>query len=257
MSISQPDGSYVKSDIENSIATIEFYHPKGNALPAHLLSALTNAITTSASNHQTKVILIKSAGDKAFCAGASFDELAAVKNEEEGKLFFSGFANVINSMRTAPQLIVGAIQSKCVGGGVGIAAACDYTIASEKASIKLSELKVGIGPFVIGPAVERKIGTAAFSQLAIDAGNWYTASWAYHHGLFAEMHSTEELLNEAVNKKVNELACSSLEAMKEIKKMLWQGTDSWDALLTERAAISGRLVLSDYAKNIIGSLVNK
>ena len=257
MSAIHSDGSYVKSAIQNAIATIEFHHPKGNALPAHLLSALTNAITTSASNHQTKVILIKSAGDKAFCAGASFDELAAVSNEEEGKVFFSGFANVINAMRSAPQLIVGAIQSKCVGGGVGIAAACDYAIASEKASIKLSELKVGIGPFVIGPVVERKIGTAAFSQLAIDAGNWYTASWAHHHGLFAEMHTTDELLNEAVNKKLEELASSSLEAMSEIKNMLWQGTDNWDALLTERAAISGRLVLSDYAKKTIASLVKK
>jgi methylglutaconyl-CoA hydratase len=255
MSTLHQDGSYVKSIIDNGIASIEFHHPKGNALPGHLLSSLTNTITTCANHTQTKVILIKSAGDKAFCAGASFDELAAVKNEEDGKIFFSGFANVINAMRTAPQLIVGAIQSKCVGGGVGIAAACDYAIASEKASVKLSELKVGIGPFVIGPAVERKIGTAAFSQLAIDAGNWYTASWAHQQGLFAEMHTTEELLNEAVNKKVNELACSSLEAMKEIKKMLWSGTDHWSTLLYDRAAISGRLVLSAEARSVIASLV--
>jgi len=255
MSAIHTDGSYVKSTIENGIASIEFYHPKGNALPAHLLSALTDAITTSANNHQTKVILIKSAGDKAFCAGASFDELASVNNEEGGKIFFSGFANVINAMRSAPQLIVGAIQSKCVGGGVGIAAACDYAIASEKASVKLSELKVGIGPFVIGPVVERKIGTAAFSQMAIDAGNWQTASWAHQKGLFAEMYSTDELMNDAVNKKVNELASSSIEAMKEIKKMLWVNTDHWSTLLYERAAISGRLVLTKEARSIITSLV--
>jgi methylglutaconyl-CoA hydratase len=242
MSTLQPDGSYVKSAIENGIATIEFYHPKGNALPAHLLSALTNAITTSANNHSTKVIVIKSVGEKAFCAGASFDELSAVKNEEEGKIFFSGFANVINAMRTAPQLIVGAIQSKCVGGGVGIAAACDYAIATEKAAVKLSELKVGIGPFVIGPAVERKIGLAAFSQLTLNAGNWYSAEWALQKGLFAEVHATDELFNEAVDKKANELATYSLEAMKEIKQMLWSNTQHWSTLLYERAAISGRLV---------------
>ena len=255
MSATHSDGSYVKSVIENGIATIEFYHPKGNAMPGQLLSELTSAIKKVSSSDNTKVILLRSAGDKAFCAGASFDELAAVSNDEEGKTFFSGFANVINAMRTAPQLIVGAIQSKCVGGGVGIAAACDYAIASEKASIKLSELKVGIGPFVIGPAVERKIGTAAFSQLAIDAGNWYTASWAHLHGLFAEMHSTDELLNEAVNKKVKELAASSLEAMKEIKKMLWSGTDHWSTLLYERASISGRLVLTEEARRFIKLLI--
>ena len=257
MSAIHSDGSYVKSAIQNGIATIEFHHPKGNAMPGQLLSELASTITKVSSSDDTKVILLRSAGDKAFCAGASFDELAAVSNEEEGKIFFSGFANVMNAMRTAPQLIVGAIQSKCVGGGVGIAAACDYAIASEKASIKLSELKVGIGPFVIGPVVERKIGTAAFSQLALDAGNWFTASWAHQQGLFAEMHTTEELLNEAVNKKVNELACSSLEAMKEIKKMLWLGTDHWSTLLYERAAISGRLVLSAEARNSIAILLKK
>ena len=255
MSTLQPDVSYVKWAIEKSIATIEFYHPKGNALPAHLLTDLTQAITASSNNIQTKVILIQSLGEKAFCAGASFDELAAVKNEEEGKIFFSGFANVINAMRNAPQLIVGAIQSKCVGGGVGIAAACDYAIASHKASIKLSELKVGIGPFVIGPAVERKIGTAAFSQLTLDAGNWYSAEWALQKGLFAEVHATDESLKEAIHKKVNELAGSSLKAMKDIKQMLWTGTDHWSTLLYERAAISGRLVLTEEARSIIATLV--
>ena len=257
MSTIHADGSYVKSNIENGIATIEFYHPKGNAMPAQLLSELSSAITNVSATTDTKVILLRSAGEKAFCAGASFDELAAVKNEEEGKIFFSGFANVINAMRNAPQLIIGVIQSKCVGGGVGIAAACDYAIASEKASVKLSELKVGIGPFVIGPAVERKIGTAAFSQMALDPGSWFTASWALQKGLFTEVHPTDELLRESVNKKTNELAASSLDAMKEIKKMLWAGTDHWSDLLFERAAVSGRLVLSDAARASIGALITK
>ena len=257
MSTIHADGSYVTSNIENGIATIEFFHPKGNAMPGQLLSELTSVITNVSATADTKVILLRSAGEKAFCAGASFDELAAVKNEEEGKIFFSGFANVINAMRNAPQLIIGAIQSKCVGGGVGIAAACDYAIASEKASVKLSELKVGIGPFVIGPAVERKIGTAAFSQMALDPGSWFTASWALQKGLFTEVHPTDELLHEAVNKKASELAASSLEAMKEIKKILWTGTEHWSTLLYERAAISGRLVLTDYTRIMIQSLLTK
>ena len=255
MSTIHADGSYVKSTIENGVATIEFFHPKGNAMPGVLLSELASAITNASASTDTKVILLRSAGEKAFCAGASFDELAAVKNEEEGKIFFSGFANVINAMRKAPQLIVGLIHSKCVGGGVGIAAACDYAIASEKASVKLSELKVGIGPFVIGPAVERKIGTAAFSQMTLDAGNWYTAQWSLEKGLFAEVHTTDESLYEAVNKKTHELAASSLEAMKEIKKMLWQGTDEWSELLYDRAAISGRLVLTEASRTIIKGLI--
>lgn len=257
MSTIHADGSFVKSSIENGIATIEFFHPKGNAMPGLLLSALASTIKNVADSQNTKVILLRSIGEKAFCAGASFDELAAVKNEEQAKIFFSGFANVINAMRSAPQLIVGAIQSKCVGGGVGIAAACDYAIASEKASIKLSELKVGIGPFVIGPAVERKIGIAALGQMALDAGNWYSAHWVLQKGLFAEVHETDESLHEAINKKTTELAASSLEAMKEIKKMLWAGTDHWSELLNERAAISGRLVLTKASRTIIEGLIKK
>ena len=256
MSTIHADGSYVNSAIINGVATIEFFHPKGNAMPGILLSALATAIQQAAADQQTKVILLCSGGEKAFCAGASFEELAAVNNEEEGKIFFSGFANVINVMRNAPQLIIGQIHSKCVGGGVGIAAACDYAIASEKASVKLSELKIGIGPFVIGPAVERKIGTAAFSRLSIDAGNWYTAQWALEKGLFAEIHPTDELLREAVQKKCIELSASSSEAMKALKKMLWTGTDHWSALLYERAAISGRLLLTEAAKTAIRAVQN-
>jgi len=257
MSTIHADGSYVKSTIENGIATIEFFNPKGNALPGHLLAALTNTITDVSNNINTKVICLRSGGDKAFCAGASFDELAAVNDEAQGKIFFSGFANVINAMRKAPQLIIGVIHSKCVGGGVGIAAACDYAIASDKASIKLSELKIGIGPFVIGPAVERKIGTASFSQLSIDAGNWYSADWAFQRGLFAEIHPNAAALNEAADKKLHELCDSSLDAMKEIKKMIWLGTDHWSTLLYDRAAISGKLVLTDYTRAMIQSLLNK
>ena len=257
MSFVNADGSYIKSEITNGIGTIEFFHPKGNAMPGQLLAALAETITDISSNTNTKVICIRSGGDRAFCAGASFDELAAVKDEAQGQIFFSGFANVINAMRKASQLIVGVIHSKCVGGGVGIAAACDYAIASDKASVKLSELKIGIGPFVIGPAVERKIGTAAFGQLSIDAGNWYSAEWAFEKGLFAELLTDEASLHKAVENKLNELSASSMEAMKEIKKILWAGTDHWSTLLYERAAISGRLVLTDYTHAMIQSLINK
>jgi methylglutaconyl-CoA hydratase len=257
MSTIQADGSYVHSKTENGIASIEFYHPKGNAMPGHLLRRLAENITEVANDTNTKVICLRSGGEKAFCAGASFDELAAVQDEANGKIFFSGFANVINAMRKAPQLIIGQIHSKCVGGGVGIAAACDYAIASDKSSIKLSELKVGIGPFVIGPAVERKIGTAAFGQLALDAGNWYSASWALEKGLYAEVHSEDEKVKESVENKLKELSTSSLDAMTAIKKMLWQGTDHWDSLLEERAGVSGMLVRSDFARKMIGSLLSK
>jgi methylglutaconyl-CoA hydratase len=243
--------AYVKSELHQGVNTIEFFHPQSNSLPGTILTELAATITRAGQDPNTKVVILRSAGEKAFCAGASFDELVAIQNETEGLKFFSGFAHVINSMRTCSKLIIGRIQGKCVGGGVGLAASVDYAIAAEGADVKLSELAVGIGPFVVGPAVERKIGNSAFSQLAIDATMWRNADWAKRKGLFAELHPTIEDMDESVKKLANALSHSSPEAMTEIKKIAWKDTENWDHLLIERAKISGRLVLSDFTKNAI------
>lgn len=248
---------YVKTEFHNGVTTVEFFHPQSNSLPGKILEGLAQAIHGAGNDPETKLVLLRSAGEKAFCAGASFDELAAIKNAEQGLQFFSGFANVINAMRTCPKLIIGRIQGKCVGGGVGLAAAVDYAIATEAAEIKLSELAVGIGPFVVGPAVERKIGASAFSQLAIDATMWRSADWARRKGLFAELHPSMIDLDESVSRLVNVLSHSSLAAMAEMKKIFWKGTEHWDHLLLERAAISGRLILSEFSKNAIASFRKK
>jgi methylglutaconyl-CoA hydratase len=244
--------SYVTSHTEHGITTIEFYHPQSNSLPGKILDELAQEIHYTGT-HDTKVIILRSAGDGAFCAGASFNELASIKNEKEGLRFFQGFANVINAMRKCNKLIIGRIHGKCVGGGVGIAAAVDYAIAITNAEIKLSELSIGFGPFVIGPALERKIGTSAFAQLAIDATLWRNADWAKRKGLFAEVHETVQNMDESIYRLASTLSHFSPEAMREMKKILWQGTANWDTLLSERAAISGRLVLSDFTKNAIAS----
>lgn len=244
--------AYVKSHTEHGITTIEFYHPQSNSLPGKILDELAQEIHY-AGTHDTKVIILRSAGDGAFCAGASFDELASIKNEKEGLLFFQGFANVINAMRKCSKLIIGRIHGKCVGGGVGIAAAVDYAIALTSAEIKLSELAIGIGPFVISPVLERKIGNSALSQLAIDATLWRNADWAKRKGLFAEVHESVQNMDESIYRLASTLSHFSPEAMTEMKKVFWQGTTNWDTLLTERAAISGRLVLSDFSKNAIAS----
>lgn len=243
--------AYVTSHIEHGINTIEFFHPQSNSLPGKILEELAREIHFAGTHDDTRVIILKSAGDKTFCSGASFDELVAIKNEAEGLKFFSGFANVINAMRKCPKFIIGRIQGKCVGGGVGLASAVDYAIATNKAEVKLSELAVGIGPFVVGPAVERKIGIAAFSALAIDATNWRNTDWAKRKGLFAEIHDSVENMDEAVYNLANTLAHSNPTAMAEMKKIFWQGTEHWDVLLKERAAISGKLVLSEFTKNAI------
>lgn len=246
------DEGYVKHETHKGIATIEFYHPQSNSLPRHLLEDLAYEIHAAGSDKESKVIVLRSKGDKAFCAGASFTELAAITNEKQGYEFFSGFANVINAMRKTHKLIIGRIHGKCVGGGVGLAAAVDYAISVEGADVRLSELAVGIGPFVIGPAVERKIGTSAFSQLAVDATMWRKADWARGKGLYAEMHPSIEGMDESIFRLSNQLAHSSPQAMAELKKVFWHGTHHWDELLNERAEISGRLVLTHAAKEAIG-----
>ena len=249
MTTDTKDG-YVNSHTEHGITTIEFFHPQSNSLPLKMLDSLAQEIHY-AGTHDSKVVILKSAGIGAFCAGASFDELMAVQNQKEGMEFFSGFANVINAMRKCTKLIIGRIHGKCVGGGVGLAASVDYAIAVKDAEVKLSELAIGMGPFVVGPGGKRKIGTSAFSQLSIDTTLWRNADWAKQKGLFAEVHQSIHDMDESIDRLANSLAHLNPEAMAEMKKMFWRGTENWDTLLKERAIISGRLILSDFTKKAI------
>lgn len=250
------NGSVV-SNISQGIATITFGHPQSNSLPGVILNNLAEEIKTVGANAEVRVIILRTLGEKTFCAGASFDELVAIKDYESGLEFFSGFAKVINACRTAKQLIIGRVQGKAVGGGVGIAAAVDYCFATTQADIKLSELAVGIGPFVVGPAVARKIGVSGMSELAINATAWRSAEWAKNKGLYAEVFEDIAAMDEAVNSLAIRLAQSNPEAMFELKRIFWQGTEDWDQLLTERAGISGRLVLSEFTRNAILAFKSK
>lgn len=239
---------YVKQSIEGQIAYIEFYHPSHNSLPGDILQKLVDLIENTGLNKEVKVIVLQSGGDRTFCAGASFTELINITDEESGKLFFSGFANVINAMRTCPKIIIGRIQGKAVGGGLGIIAACDYCLATKHAEIKLSELNIGIGPFVVGPVIERKIGLSSLSQISLNPSKFFTTSWAKDNGLYTEVFENISELDLAVQAFAEELCSFNQEAMNEIKKLFWRGTDHWDTLLDEQAKISGRLVLSSFTK---------
>jgi methylglutaconyl-CoA hydratase len=239
------------------VGTIEFSHPLSNSLPGNILQKLADTITQLGGNDDVKVIILRSSGDKAFCAGASFDELIAIEDFRAGKVFFSGFAKVINACRKAPKFIIGRVHGKAVGGGVGLASSVDYCFATINADVKLSELAVGIGPFVVGPAVERKIGLSAMSELAINASEWRNAEWARKKGLYIDTFDTEDEMDREITKLADRLASSSPDAMAELKKVFWQGTENWDDLLIERAGISGRLVLSEFAKNALNSFKKK
>lgn len=235
----------------NGVANIRFSHPQSNSLPGQLLRDLAKSIHDAGSDTNARVIVLSSEGEKAFCAGASFDELISINDEETGKYFFSGFAGVINAIRQVPKFVIARVQGKAVGGGVGIAAAADYTLAHNSASVKLSELAVGIGPFVVGPAVERKMGSSAFTQLAIDASAWKSAEWAREKGLYADIFATHSELDLAIDHLASTLSNSSPEAMAMLKRVFWTGTDDWDQLLMDRAAMSGKLVLSEFTRNAI------
>ncbi|SNR39355.1 methylglutaconyl-CoA hydratase [Lutibacter agarilyticus] len=237
--------------IQNNIATVEFFHPASNSFPSELLARLAAEFKELSSNPEVHIIVLKSEKEKAFCAGASFDELVAISNFEEGKQFFLGFANVLNAMRNCSKIIIGRVQGKAVGGGVGIAAACDYCFATEQAAIKLSELTIGIGPFVIEPAVTRKIGIASFSELALDATSWKTAYWAKEKGLFASVFNSINEMDTEVENLALKLSTYNAEALVALKKTFWEGTEDWDILLNKRAEISGNLVLSEATKKAL------
>jgi methylglutaconyl-CoA hydratase len=249
--------AFVKSEIKDGIGYITFFHPQSNSMPGAQLRNLAAEVEKLGKDNSAKVIVLKSEGEKAFCAGASFDELIAIKDIDTGIKFFSGFAAVINAMRKAPKFVIARVQGKAVGGGVGIASAADYTFAVEGASVKLSELAVGIGPFVVGPAVERKIGTSAFCQLTIDATEWKSSDWAKEKGLYAEVFKSPEEMDTAVSFLTEKLAKSNPEAMALLKKVMWEGTENWDELLIERAGMSGKLVLSEFTVNAINKFKAK
>ena len=239
------------TQIQNGIATVEFFHPASNSLPSELLKRLSDAFNSLSSNKEVKVIVLKSDLNATFCAGASFDELLAITDFEKGKQFFMGFANVINAMRTCSKIIIGRVQGKAVGGGVGLIASCDYCLATEQAAIKLSELSIGIGPFVIEPAVERKIGKSAFTILTLDATNWQNAYWAKEKGLYARVFETIKELDEEVANLAVKLASYNQDALTNLKTILWEGTEKWNKLLEERAVISGKLVTSEATKQAL------
>ncbi|QXP56741.1 enoyl-CoA hydratase/isomerase family protein [Cellulophaga sp. HaHa_2_95] len=250
MATTRPNGSLF-TKIENKVATLEFGHPASNSFVSELLDRLASEFSKLSANKEVTVIILKSEGDSTFCAGASFDELVAVSTLEEGKVFFNGFAKVINAMRTCSKVIVGRVQGKTVGGGVGLAAACDIVYATESASIRLSELTIGIAPFVIEPAVERKLGTAALSELSLCPTAWKNAYWAQEKGLFAKVYDSISELDKELDFYTNSLSQYNPQALEDWKKVLWKNTDHWDALLPERAAITGKLALSEFTKNTL------
>lgn len=247
---------HVLSTYTNHITTITFYHPAQNSLPGYLLAELAVKISVAGADPDTILIVLKSEGEKTFCAGASFTELASIEDFPTGKKFFMGFAGVINAIRKCPKIVIGRVHGKAVGGGVGLAAACDYCMASKYASVRLSELAVGIGPFVIGPAVERKVGLSAFSQMALNATEWQTADWAKQKGLFTESFESVQQLDAYIEHFTADLIKKSPEALMMLKKVFWEGTDHWDELLEKRAEMSGQLILSDFAKNAISSFLS-
>lgn len=250
---SKSSNGFLLTTIENKIATLEFGHAASNSFPSELLNRLTYELNTLSTNSEVSVIVLKSSGSGAFCAGASFDELLAVSNQEEAAKFFSGFANVLNAMRTCSKIIIGRIQGKAVGGGVGIIAACDYVLATTESTIKLSELTIGIGPFVIEPAVSRKIGKSAMTEMTLDT-DWKSSAWANQKGLYAKIVETTAELDTEISAFANKLAAYNPEALLEMKKVFWEGTENWSTLLYERAEISGKLVLSDFSKKALSQL---
>lgn len=249
--------AYVQTSIENSVATIEFYHPSHNSLPGEILGKIVSEIEAADKNDEVDILVLRSGGERTFCAGASFDEMLSIADESQGKQFFMGFANVINACRSCSKLIIGRVQGKAIGGGVGVASAVDYCMATKYASVKLSELAVGIGPFVVGPAVERKMGLSAMSKLAINATEWQTASWAKEQGLYAEVFDSAEQMDDYIKHLSDILVSQSKEAKRRLKKVLWEGCENWGQLLEDRAEISGKLILSEDAKKAMNAFKSK
>ncbi len=250
------DEGIVKSEIKDGVGSVIFGHPKSNSLPGNILKGIAKEIEALGNNPEVKVVLLRSEGDRTFCAGASFDEFKAIKDVRQGQEFFMGFGSIILAIKRCPKFVVCRVQGKVVGGGVGLVAASDYALATAGSAIRLSELAIGIGPFIIGPAVQRKIGMSAFGIAAIDA-DWHDAHWAKDHGLYAQIYETVKDLDQGVRDLTSKLAGYNPAAMAKLKSVLWEGTESWETLLPTRAGFTAELVLSDYVKNAVSKIQGK
>ncbi|MFN3307328.1 MAG: enoyl-CoA hydratase/isomerase family protein [Candidatus Kapaibacteriota bacterium] len=245
---------FVRKEIVNSVGIVSFYHPKSNSLPSNLLKEMEIAINELSEKEAAKVILIKSEGDRAFCAGASFEELVSLKDFQTAKAFFSGFGKVINAIRRASKLVVARVHGKVVGGGLGLVSACDYVVALKTASVRLSEFSIAIGPFVISHALERKIGKSAFTQMTIDT-QWYSAHWCLEKGLYNKIFDTNQDMDNYLTDFLDTLVKRSSKTQYELKRLFWEGTEDWDKLLEDKAEITARLALDEYAQKAIHSLL--
>ncbi len=246
------ESGFVKTDINaDGLAVITFGHPTHNSLPSELLDQLSKQIHSAGNDPDTRLIVLQSAGEGTFCAGASFDELLAITDEEMGVKFFSGFADVINAIRISPKLVVCRAQGKAVGGGVGLIAACDYCFATENSAIKLSEVSINIGPFVIAPALERKIGVSAFTQLSLNPTHFFEARWALQRGLVQSVQPSIAEMDLAIQQFCEPLLTKNPEALTALKQTLWQGTTHWSELLYKQASISGRLALRPETRRLL------
>lgn len=240
----------VRLSVADGVGTVEFSHPKGNSLPSALLRQLADGIATLGNDPAARVIVLRSAGAKTFCAGASFDEFTAVSTPEQGREFFLGFSRVIMAMVRAPKFVISRVQGHAAGGALGVIAASDYSVAVQGADAKLSELAVGIGPFVVGVVLERKLGLAPFQFLGVHA-DWHDAAWCERHGLYAQVVPDIAALDATVDAHARRLAAANPEAMAEMKRIYWKDVDDWEARMDARAQLSGRMVLSDFTRDAL------
>ena len=104
-----PNEGYVRVECRTTVSHIEFFHPQSNSLPSAVLADLAQAIRTEGHDPAVHVIVLRSGGDRVFCGGASFTELASIRTEAQGLAFFSGFAHVINAIRTVPKFVIGRV----------------------------------------------------------------------------------------------------------------------------------------------------
>lgn len=249
------DGN-VQLEKNKKIGRIKFFHPKGNSLPSNLLDELVQAFEKSEKDPDIRVIVLESKGNS-FCAGASLKELKKLKNIDETTSFFMGFADLLNTIRKMSKFVLAKVHGKVVGGGVGLVAVCDYAFATNAALIKLSELSIGLGPYVIEPAVSRKIGTTAFTQLSLDSAEWKSAQWGLENGLYAKCVTDKKALDQTVINNAERLSNYDQQSLRHLRKLHWKDTNNWESLLPKNAKITAKLALSDFTQNKIKLLLNE
>lgn len=209
--------------LSERVLTLTIDRPdRRNALNDAVLDGMLGALTSPPP--EARVILVRSAGDRVFCAGA---DLAVMSNDATGLEQHNargGLRRVVDAMRACPLPVVARVQGICLAGGVGLIMGADLVVAAERASFGLPEVDRGLWPFMVSALLARHVSPKVAMDLML-TGRRFGAAEAREIGLISRVVPDDEL-DSQVDALVAELAAKAPVAVRMGKAAFWAAAET-------------------------------